>query len=147
MPPVHHTGICTADIETSLRFYTEGIGLEVFFDVVLDVDVEPLLGDTTSKVRTIFLGSKAHPDVGVLELLDMGIDRIPAQPPASGRAQRGAFLVSFNVPVQPALDRLAALGMGGTPRTMPTPGGGVAATVVDPDGVMVELLDQPVSLG
>jgi glyoxylase I family protein len=45
------------------------------------------------------------------------------------------------------LDRLASLGVGGEPRIMPTPGGGLAATVVDPDGVVVELLDQAVSLG
>jgi hypothetical protein len=49
--------------------------------------------------------------------------------------------------VREVLDRLAALGVGGPPRVMPTPAGGLAATVIDPDGVLVELLDRAVSLG
>jgi len=147
MPQVHHTGICPADMDASLRFYVEGVGLEVLFDIVLKADLSPLLGVTTSKPRTIFLGSKAAPDAGILELLDLGSGDVADERPLSGLPARGLFLVSFNVPVVPALARLAALGLGGPPRRMSTPGGGVAATVVDPDGVMVELLDQPVSLG
>jgi catechol 2,3-dioxygenase-like lactoylglutathione lyase family enzyme len=146
VPQVHHTGICPADLDASLRFYVDGVGLEVLFDVVLDVDLMPLLGETTEKVRTVFLGSRANPDAGAIELLDLGSSRIGDQAPASGAPQRGAFLVSFHTPVEPALARLAALGLGGTPRRMPTPTGGLAATVVDPDGVVVELLDQPISL-
>jgi glyoxylase I family protein len=147
MPPVDHTAICTADIETSRRFYVEGVGLDLLFDVVMDADIEPLLGEHTSKVRTIFLGSKTRPDAGALELIDLGIEPIASQPAAAGRPQRGAFLVSFVVPVEAALQRLAAMDMGGTPRKMRTLNGKWAATVVDPDGVMVELLDDPVSLG
>lgn len=147
MPQVHHTGICPADMNTSLRFYVDGLGLSVLFDVVLDADLSPLLGVSTSKVRTVFLGDRAAPDAGVLELLDLGVGSVGDQPPASGLPQRGAFLVSFNLPVEAALARLAELGLGGTPRRMSTPVGGLAATVVDPDGVVVELLDQAVSLG
>jgi hypothetical protein len=51
--------------------------------------------------------------------------------------------LSFHVEVAEVLARLADLGLGGTPRTMPTPGG-ITATVVDPDGVTVELLSRPV---
>ncbi len=45
------------------------------------------------------------------------------------------FLLSFQVDVPSVLARL-----GGAPKTMPTPRSGLAATVVDPDGVRVELL-------
>jgi catechol 2,3-dioxygenase-like lactoylglutathione lyase family enzyme len=145
--PVHHTGLCPADLDASLRFYVDGIGLDVLFDVVLDADLEPLRGEHTENVRTVFLGSRANPDAGALELLDLGTSGIGDQPAAGGMPQRGLFLVSFNVPVAPALERLAALGLGGTPRTMRTPSGGLAATVVDPDGVVVELLDDAISLG
>jgi catechol 2,3-dioxygenase-like lactoylglutathione lyase family enzyme len=145
--PLNHVGVCPADIETSLRFYVEGVGLEVLFDVVLETDLEALLGVATTKVRTVFLGSPSNPDVGALELIDMGNGPIDDQPAGSGTPQRGAFLVSFHLPVRAALDRLAALGLGGPPRVVPTPSGGIAATVVDPDGIVVELLDQPVSLG
>lgn len=145
--PVNHVGVCPADMERSLRFYVDGVGLEVLFDVELAADLEGLLGVATTKVRTVFLGSTASRDVGALELIDMGNGPIGDQPPGSGTPQRGAFLVSFHVPVRAALDRLAALDLGGPPRVVPTPSGGIAATVVDPDGIVVELLDQPVSLG
>lgn len=147
MPPINHAAICPLDIDASLRFYIEGLGLELLFDVTLEADLKPLLGESTSKVRTVFLGSKDTPDVGALELIDFFDDRIADDPPRTGLSQRGAYLLSFVVPVQSTLDRLADLGLGGPPRTIPTPNGGVAATVVDPDGVVVELLDHAVSIG
>ncbi|MDX6741467.1 VOC family protein [Actinocorallia sp. A-T 12471] len=147
MIQVHHVGLCPADVAESLRFYVEGIGLTVLFDVVLPVDLEPLLGTVTDRPRTIFLGDESDPDRGVLELLDLGTDAVAGEEPARGLPHRGAFLVSFQVPVRATLDRLAALGLGGTPRVMPTPSGGIVATVVDPDGVMVELMDGPVTIG
>jgi catechol 2,3-dioxygenase-like lactoylglutathione lyase family enzyme len=143
---VNHVGICPADMDASLRFYVDGVGMSVLFDVVLPIDLDPLLGVTTSKVRTVFLGDPAYRDVGVLELLDLGTGKAAGEPAQSGLPQRGACLVSFNVPVEATLARLESLGLGGTPRRMPT-AGGMSATVVDPDGVMVELLDQVVSLG
>lgn len=147
MPPINHVGLCPADFDASYRFYTEGVGLEVLFDTTLGADLEPLIGISTSKVRTVFLGSKDTPDVGALELMDFCDDRMASQPEHSGVPERGACLVSFVVPVREVLDRLASLGVGGSPRVMPTPTGGLAATVVDPDGVVVELLDHAVSLG
>lgn len=60
---------------------------------------------------------------------------------SAGLPHRGALLLSFVVPAEETLVRLAAMQLGGTPYRMPTPGG-AAAVVVDPDGVMVELLDR-----
>lgn len=141
MTGLDHVGLCAADLEVSLRFYRDGVGLDVLADFTLDADLEPLLGVATSHVRTVFLG--AANDGGRLELIDLGEPR--PEPPGSGMPHRGLFLVSFVTPVQPALDRLAALGMGGKPRIMAGPGGSMNATVVDPDGVTVELLDRPVA--
>jgi glyoxylase I family protein len=98
-------------------------------------------------VRTIFLGDRSQPDAGVIELLDLGTGSVGDEPVGSGLPRRGAFLVSLVVPVEATLARLAELGLGGTPRRMPAGGGGQAATVVDPDGIVVELLDHAVSLG
>jgi catechol 2,3-dioxygenase-like lactoylglutathione lyase family enzyme len=147
MPLVHHCGLWPADLDASLRFYVDGIGLDVLFDVTLKMDMEGLLGERTESVRTIFLGSKDRPQEGIVELLDLGTGRAVSQPPAPGLPGRGMFLVSFQVPVEPTLARLADLGLGGPPRKIPTGPDSYAATVVDPDGVMVELLDKPVTLG
>jgi hypothetical protein len=67
-----------------------------------------------------------------------------AEPVGDGLPRRGLTLLSFNVPVEDTLARLASLGLGGTPRKIPARKGW-AATVTDPDGVMVELVDAVVS--
>ena len=143
MTMVDHTGLCPADIEESVRFYRDGIGLTVVADFTMDADLEPLLGRRTSHVRAVFLGSPDSPHGGTLELLDLGEAELRSEPKGSGTPHRGVFLLSFVVDVAGVLERLADLGLGGEPRTMPSPGG-ISATVVDPDGVTVELLSRPV---
>ena len=140
MTLLHHAGLCCRDVEESLRFYRDGIGLTVLADVVLEADLAPLLGVSTTSVRTVFVGSADRPDAGIVELLQLGVDSVDGAAPQSGTPARGVFLLSLQVDVDEVLGRLAGLGFGGTPLSMPTPGGGRAATVVDPDGVMVELL-------
>ncbi|MDT3446934.1 MULTISPECIES: VOC family protein [unclassified Pseudofrankia] len=145
MPFIDHVAICPADLEASLRFYRDGIGLEVLFDVTMDMDLEQFLGAQTKKPRTVFLGDRNNEEAGRVELFELGTGDLPGGSAAAGLPHRGAFLLSFVVPVEQTLHRLAALGFGGEPRTMPTPGG-PAATVVDPDGIMVELLSRPAAL-
>lgn len=143
MTMVDHTGLVPADIEQSLRFYRDGIGLTVLADFTMDADLEPLLGRRTSHVRAVFVGSPDSPQGGTLELLDLGEAELRSEPMGSGTPHRGLFLLSFVVNVDDVLSRLADLGLGGPPRTMKSPGG-ITATVVDPDGVTVELLNRPV---
>jgi catechol 2,3-dioxygenase-like lactoylglutathione lyase family enzyme len=147
MPPLDHAGIYPADIEASLRFYRDGLGLQVLFDVVLDMDVEPLLGVKTEHVRTLFLGNPDNASTGRIELLDLGSGGAAHEAAPVGLPRRGLFLISFVLPVEPTLARLAEMGLGGPPRKTPTGPGTWAATVVDPDGTVVELLDRPVSFG
>jgi glyoxylase I family protein len=139
-----HIGLCPADFDAALRFYTEGIGLDVLFDVTLDMDMEAFLGVRTEQVRTLFLGDKAQPGMTRLELLDLGDGKAAQEAAGSGRPRRGLTLLSFHVDVEATLARLAGLGLGGTPRKIPARKGW-AATVTDPDGVMVELVDAAVS--
>jgi catechol 2,3-dioxygenase-like lactoylglutathione lyase family enzyme len=145
MTMVHHTGLCPADIERSVSFYRDGVGLSVLGDFDMDADLEPLLGRRTSHVRAVFLGSPDSPQGGTLELLDLGAADIGEEPRGPGTPHRGVFLLSFVVDVAEVLGRLADLGLGGEPRTMTGPGG-ITATVVDPDGVTVELLSGPMSM-
>jgi catechol 2,3-dioxygenase-like lactoylglutathione lyase family enzyme len=141
---IDHIGLCPADFDASLRFYTEGIGLEVLFDVTLAMDMESFLGVSTEKVRTLFLGDKAQPRMTRLELLDLNNGRAAEDAAGSGLPRRGLTLLSFHVDVEATLARLAELGLGGIPRKIPARKGW-AATVTDPDGVMVELVDDAVS--
>jgi catechol 2,3-dioxygenase-like lactoylglutathione lyase family enzyme len=138
---VHHTGLCPADFDVALRFYRDGIGLDVLVDTVLETDVKPLLGVHTTKIRTVFLGQADKQDGGILELMDIGSTEVTSGPPQSGLPSRGLCLISLQVDVEAVLARLDELGLGGLPRRMTKPNGDLlAASVVDPDGVTVELL-------
>lgn len=141
MTIVHHSGICPADMDASLRFYRDGIGLDVLVDTVLETDLEPLLGLRTTTVRTVFLGEAENRAGGIVELLDPGARELKDEPEQPGVPTRGLFLLSLQVDVSAVLARLAELGLGGTPRTLNTRRGDLlAATVLDPDGVTIELL-------
>lgn len=61
MGGLDHVGLCPADFDASLRFYVEGIGLMVKFDVTLEMDMQGLLGVPTEKVRTLFLTDSTSP--------------------------------------------------------------------------------------
>ena len=66
---VHHSALHVADLDASLRFYRDGIGLEVLMDQVFEGDWPTLFGVPTTTLRSIFLGDRAHPDGGVVELV------------------------------------------------------------------------------
>ena len=144
MALIDHVAICPADLDAALHFYRDGIGLDVLFDVTFDADFEALLGVPTKQPHIVFLGDPAHPDIGRIELIDLGTGEPPDGRTAAGLPHRGMCLVSFHVGVEETLRRLADLGLGGSPRSMPGPDGPVAV-VVDPDGVMVELISRPVA--
>ena len=142
---VHHSAIVVRDVEASLRFWRDGVGFEVTMDMHFDGDWSTLFGAPASRLRSIFLGDPAHPEAGTVELVQFGEGShdVAAASPAAGP---GFFLLSCYVDVDAVLDRLRTLDLGGKPRriVVPGPGGEVQmATVVDPDGVLVELIGVP----
>lgn len=139
---IHHTVLIVADLDASLRFYRDGLGLDVLADRQVEGDWPGLLEAPSRRLRAVFLGDPGVPDdqAGVLELnvFDGGVP--PGPPPSPPRT--GFFLLSFFVDVEATLSRLAALGLGGPPRRVdqPGPNGPIAlATVRDPDGLPVLL--------
>jgi glyoxylase I family protein len=139
---VHHSAIYARDVEASLRFYRDGLGLEVLMDHEFDGDWGTLFDAPADRLRSVFLGDPAAPDAGIVELVTFaggGADRAPR--PASPRP--GFFLLSFFVDVDATLARLAELGLGDQERRIRVPGPGSdvdMVTVRDPDGVLVELV-------
>jgi len=146
-PGVHHSAICVGDLDASLRFYTEGLGLEVLMDRSFDGDWPTLFGARSTRLRSIFLGDPARPDTGIVELVQFyaGVDPRPGPGPEPGPPTRGFLLLSFFVDVDDTLGRLASLGYRAVRRIdQPAPGGSVAMAVLeDPDGVRIELVDAP----
>jgi catechol 2,3-dioxygenase-like lactoylglutathione lyase family enzyme len=142
---VHHTAVVCSDVDLSLRFYRDGLGMEVMMDQVFDGDWPTLFDAPASRLRSVFLGSAAEPSAGIVELVSFEQDVEPApkdRPPAYG-----FFLVSLYVDVDATLARLAGFGVQPEGRIeLTTPGGTVQmATVRDPDGVLVELTGVPVT--
>ena len=118
------------------------MGLVEFFDHEFTGDWPTLFNASTDRLRSVFLGDPAHPDAGIVELVafadaNPGTD-VPERP------QIGFFLLSFNVDVEPTLERLAGLGFeDGVRRIAVDAGGGKKvpmAVVRAPDGVLVELI-------
>lgn len=139
----HHSAICVRDFAASLRFYTEGLGLEPLWEHEFAGDWPTLFGAREPRLRSAFLGDPAVPDAGIVELVEFagGMEEGTGQGPAP---QVGFFLLSFYVDVDATLARLAVLGLGGEPRRIEVDGMGGAkvpmAVVRDPDGVIVELI-------
>lgn len=143
---VHHSAIVVRDVDASLRFWRDGVGFEVMMDMSFDGDWRSLFEARSNRLRSVFLGDPRSPDAGIVELVqfDQGAeDRAALTAP-----REGFFLLSCFVDVDETLARLAALELGGEPRRITVPGAAGAtvqmATVVDPDGVLVELIGIPV---
>jgi len=140
---VHHSAVYVRDVDASLRFYRDGLGLQVLMDHEFDGDWRTLFDAPGDRLRSVFLGDADSPDRGIVELVTfIGApgdgDASPQAPP-----RPGFFLLSFFVDVDATLARLAAVGLDGPVRRIqvPAPGGDVEmVTLRDPDGVLVELV-------
>jgi catechol 2,3-dioxygenase-like lactoylglutathione lyase family enzyme len=142
MTHVHHSALCPGDMAASLRFYRDGLGFQVLMDHEFDGAWSTLFEARSDHLHSVFLGDTARADAGIVELVtfDGGVDAGPE----SGPPATGFFLLSLFVDVDATLSRLRALGLGGEPRRIEVPGlnGSVAmATVRDPDGLVIELID------
>ncbi|MEO7428473.1 MAG: VOC family protein [Acidimicrobiales bacterium] len=126
------------DIEASLRFWRDGLGFDVVMDERFEGDWPTLLHAPTSSLRAVFLGDAKHPEAGIVELVDLGT--VAPAGSSGDDAGAGFLLLSIMTDITAALERLAALGLGGPPRRVEV--SGIAMAVVsDPDGVLVELVD------
>ena len=145
MPGIHHTAIVTADVERSVRFWCDGLGLTELMDYTFTGDWPTLFSARTDRLRSIFLGDPDTPDTGIVELVqfdDTGLGAPPPDEPAFG-----FFLLSLQRDVDATLAALAGLGFDDGVRRieMPAPGGKTVAmaVVTAPDGVRVELIGPP----
>ncbi|WP_197508190.1 VOC family protein [Mycobacterium sp. E802] len=144
---VHHIAICPADMDASLRFYCDGIGLRTLFDTVVEPDLVTLLNAPTNRTRTVFLGVAGEPNTGCVELMQIDGFDAEREPEGVRRLQRGMCVLSFQVDVEETLRRLKSLGLASDVRTIKTSRTNApVACVLDPDGIQVELLGEPLDL-
>jgi catechol 2,3-dioxygenase-like lactoylglutathione lyase family enzyme len=142
MPGVHHSAICTADVERSLRFWRDGLGFSQLFDDDFAGDWPELFGARSNRLRSVFLGDPETPDTGIVELVVFECAEDAPTPPQ--RPRHGFFLLSLQRDVDETLSGLAALGFTDGVRriTVAAPAGKTVAMAViaAPDGVLVELI-------
>ena len=160
MPRIHHTAITTVDVEASLAFWRDGIGLAVLMDASFDGDWPTLLRAPSDRLRSIFLGDPEAADAGIIELVafaeagsdadadeassdaDADTDEASSDADAgdaAGPPRPGVLLVSLFADVDATLARLDGLGLAADVRRISASGIDMAV-VVDPNGVAVELL-------
>lgn len=139
---IHHSAICTADVERSLRFWRDGLGLIPLFDHHFTGDWPELFGAKTDRLRSIFLGDPQTPDSGIVELVEFAA--VDEASPTSGGPRHRFFLLSLQRDVDETLSALANLGFTDGVRriTVAAPGGKrvAMAVITAPDGVLVELI-------
>jgi catechol 2,3-dioxygenase-like lactoylglutathione lyase family enzyme len=140
---LHHTALVTHDIEAATRFYRDGLGMEITLDITPEAEFTALFNAHTDRLHSVFLSDPADATAGILELVEFDqINTPPEEPPE--RPQVGFFLISFYVDLDEVAARMAALGFPLlTQIEIPAPKGRTArmATLRDPDGVLVELID------
>jgi catechol 2,3-dioxygenase-like lactoylglutathione lyase family enzyme len=145
MPGIHHTAIVTSDVDASMRFWRDGLGLAELFDHTFAGDWPTLFGAATDRLRSIFLGDPDTPDTGIVELVVL--EGVQPAPTASDVPVYGFFLLSLQRDVDETLATLARLGFDERVRRieMPAPDGKKVAMAVltAPDGVRVELVGAP----
>jgi catechol 2,3-dioxygenase-like lactoylglutathione lyase family enzyme len=143
---VHHSAIVTSDVELSLRFWRDGLGLVEMMDHMFTGDWPTLFNAATDVLRSVYLGDPDHPGSGIVELVHFdGADGVAVD--SGARPMPGFFLLSLERDVEATLGTLAELGFTQGVRriSMPGPGGKTVAMAVitAPDGVRVELIGAP----
>lgn len=139
---VHHSAICTSDVERSLRFWCEGLGLSQLMDYDFVGDWPTLFGAGSDRLRSVFLGDPQTSGSGFVELVELA-GALEALPDSTA-LRHGFMLLSLQREVDETLAALAALGFTDGVRRIDVvapDGRTVAMAVIEaPDGVLVELI-------
>jgi catechol 2,3-dioxygenase-like lactoylglutathione lyase family enzyme len=141
---LHHAAIVTRDVEASLVFWRDGLGFAVLMDHAFEGPWPALFGASSATLRSVFLGQADESGGGIVELVQM--EGSGPRPPSPDGPAEGFFLLSLYADLDTVLPRLAALGVGGSP-TVEAVGPVRLAVVRDPDGVLVELMDDDARQG
>jgi len=139
-----HGGITVSDMDVSLGFYRDGLGLEQEFDLVLDAPyLNTVLGLDQDSIRAVYL---RIPGGGFVELLEYrGIERLSA---ASRPCDYGAgHLCLYVDDVEAMHARLVGMGFRARSEqvvdiTAGPNAGARSCYMADPDGYAVELFQK-----
>lgn len=108
---MNHTGIVVTDIEEALKFYCEGIGLEMRFQVEAGgAELSQLLGYDDVQVKAAFIGGIDGHSVEIIEYLSPKTE-VREAAEQHKRNATGAAHISFNVSDMDAIiERVVPMG-------------------------------------
>ncbi len=135
---LHHVTLFVRDAERSLRFYRDALGFQVFLDREFDGQWPTLFGVESARLRAVICGDPKHPKAGGVELVTFA-EPVPDGPPPAAPAT-ATVMLAFHVDLEAVLPALLANGATDLRRGTLSRGNAIA-TVRDPDGILVELLD------
>ena len=145
---VNHVGIVVRDMEKSIEFYRDGLGLTVFIDeIVTDPDIDEQCGVKDGKFRLVLLIDTAANAVELWEWQNPPLEPTPAAP--NRFTSPGFFEIGLLVDdLDEAEKRLIEKGYSFTSpvwdfckgRALFGGAYGKVRYILDPDGVRVELV-------
>jgi len=142
-----HAGITVKDMDISLRYYCEGLGLEMAFDKIVDGPyLREVLSIPLTAIRAAYLNI---PGGGFVELLEyQGVERLPAtaRPCDFGSGHLCFYVEEIDV-LASRLKSMGYLARSETPIDITSgPNSGARSIYsLDPDGYPVELFQRPPS--
>ncbi len=150
---IHHTAVWIRepDVEPCLRFYRDGLGLELLADLEVAEDFENIFHAPYRRLRSLQLGDPRHLDSGVYELIVFSEPSGAEPEPSAAVLEPGPprlLLISLYTDLDEVLPRLAGLGFGETREmivNIPDAGACRVVSLRDPVGVLVELADHRIA--
>ena len=139
---VHHTAIGVRDMERSLAFYRDLLGLPVLRDWIEDDrQIDLIVGLPDARLRIVHLDAGAG---GVVELIEYLSPRGKPLPPDFQQCDFAVTHLAFRVRgIQALYERLRAAGVRFTCPPQERPNGWYATYFFDPNDVTLELLEEP----
>lgn len=137
---IHHSGIGVRDMETSLHFYRDLLGLEMGADVEVEGPVlDEIVGLKNAKVRIVHLKCGEGQEVELFQYTEPAISSFPKD-----YRQCDGGIIHMALVVDNLMELYERLKKNGvTFNSKPYDlGGGPVVYMRDPDGITVELMER-----
>ena len=138
---MNHTGFVVADLDRSVEFYNEVVGLQVVARRERDGGpISQVLDYEKTSIKVALLGIDGE-DGHILELIEY-VNPVSTERPTNERAVLGASHLAFNVTdIEGTFQRLLANGAIRLNAPVEVTPGRVVCYLQDPDGNWIELIE------
>jgi glyoxylase I family protein len=137
---IHHVSLFVRDADRSLKFYRDALGFHVLVDREFEGEWPTLFGVESNRLRAVILAADPNqPNAGGGVELVTFARPVPDGPPPSP-PMTATVMLALHVDLEAVLPALLAAGATDLRRGKLSRGTAIA-TLRDPDGILVELID------